>query len=272
MAQPQKRRRRRVRPGDVFEVKTRNGYGYVQYVGEHSFYGETIRVLRGLFPQPLDECELRELAQKEGYYAFSPVSYAERKGIVDYKTWIELPPWVSVPRRVRLDRFTYWLIKEDDVYLYSTKQLTEEERRLPIAALWTPLLLVDRIESSYDPYEYVTPRPFLGPQQEEGDLSGDKDSSGPTLAGESAEAEPEPRGLVKHYLYFPRKRQALRLMRELRNQGLAVDGPEDVDDDTWRVLVRHHAEELDTLELRDRLEELADRYGGEYDGWEIKMG
>jgi hypothetical protein len=73
-----------------------------------------------------------------------------------------------------------------------------------------------------------------------------------------------------HYLYFPRRADADAAAAELRKGSVEVEQRRGADGTNWLVLARQNALLSDTLlaAIRDSMEDLAERGGGEYDGWE----
>src|ERR1700753_568821 len=57
-----------VQVGQILEIETSRGLAYVQYVSRHTKYGDTIRVLPGLFKARPPE--FSELAREQGYFTF----------------------------------------------------------------------------------------------------------------------------------------------------------------------------------------------------------
>lgn len=76
--------------------------------------------------------------------------------------------------------------------------------------------------------------------------------------------------VVLHYLYFPHQRGAVAVVAELRNAGVATGERLGADGINWLVLARHEIvlSEEAIARIRQVMEDLAGRYGGEYDGWE----
>src|SRR5208283_2406283 len=87
---------RRVRVGDILELRTPRGFAYLQYVGRHA-YGDVIRVLKGFHQQrPADPAAL---AGGLGYYTFYPAKVAARRGFVEAAaTDVPLPTGAAVPQ------------------------------------------------------------------------------------------------------------------------------------------------------------------------------
>jgi len=74
---------------------------------------------------------------------------------------------------------------------------------------------------------------------------------------------------VEHFLYFPRRRWAQQAARQLRQLGYEVEVSESATEGSWLVLARCQMlpteEDIDTV--AEQLRELAEAFGGEYDGW-----
>ncbi len=74
---------------------------------------------------------------------------------------------------------------------------------------------------------------------------------------------------VEHFLYFPRRRWAQQAARQLRQLGYEVEVSEGATEGSWLVLARCQMlpteENIDTV--AEQLRELAEAFGGEYDGW-----
>jgi hypothetical protein len=79
--------------------------------------------------------------------------------------------------------------------------------------------------------------------------------------------------MVLHYLYFPRQEAAAATTAELRGDGFATEERRGADGINWLVLARHQIvpSEEAIARVRDVMEALARRFGGEYDGWEAEV-
>lgn len=90
------------------------------------------------------------------------------------------------------------------------------------------------------------------------------------LRGSSGLAGPH---VVLHYLYFPRQEAAASTAVELRSCGFATEERLGADGIHWLVLARHQIvpSEETIARTRHMMEELAQRRGGEYDGWEAEV-
>ena len=78
---------------------------------------------------------------------------------------------------------------------------------------------------------------------------------------------------MRHFLYFPRKRDAEKAGERLRNKGFRVEVRKGADGENWLALAMKDApgsgEEME--QLRDEMEAVARELGGDCDGWELAV-
>lgn len=148
--------RRRARIGDVFEIQTSIGLAYVQYTHHRDDWGALIRVLPGLFQQR--PAALGDLVSKrEAFVTFFPLQAAVSKGIVELvgtepipASSREFPLFRAAGFVDRQGRVLDWLLW-DGQREWKIGSLTEEQRVLPIRAVWNDTLLRERIEEGWTP-------------------------------------------------------------------------------------------------------------------------
>ena len=136
-------------------MKTERGFVYLQYVGRHETYGDTVRVLPGFFEgRPANPCRL---AETHAYFAFYPVALAARRGLVTQVASCGVPAGLQRPARLRRagmrepgGRVRTWVIETAGQGIVRTS-LTDEEKRLPIAAVWNHEFLIQRLTESWLP-------------------------------------------------------------------------------------------------------------------------
>jgi len=245
--------RKRARPGDILEVITPRGLAYVQYAGKHPKYGTAIRVLPGFFAvRPKDWAGL---VSQEGYFTFYPVGVAVAQGAVTIAAHEPVPPGRELPSRFRRagwrtpeGRVTTWLICDGTQETRRT-ELSEEERRLFIASIWNHEFLVERLVEEWRPVQEPAEPPVIEP---------------PSSSGEDTP------GRLAHSLYLPTREAGEEVAATLRERGFEVVSRLGADDVNWLVLATHLLEDPEALPtVRAELEQLAERYSGEYDGWEL---
>jgi len=141
---------KRPRPGDVFELRTPDGYAYVQYLGKHPKYGDALLVGPDLHQERAPV--VRE-AFAGGYVTFYPLTVAVTQELVE---WVGHFPPPVVPRRLRragkrsARRVETWVIEDDNGQAVTAK-LSQEDLRLPIAAIWNHEFLIQRLRERWHP-------------------------------------------------------------------------------------------------------------------------
>jgi len=143
--------RKRVKPGDVLELKAADRYAYLQFIGRHPEYGDAILVGPKLYASP--HTEVTGEAFLNGYVTFYPVTVAVARGLVEVVGHLTPP---SLPQRFRRPgamsgrRIDTWVI-EDNAGEVVRRKLSEAELQLPIASIWNHELLVQRITEGWTP-------------------------------------------------------------------------------------------------------------------------
>jgi hypothetical protein len=254
--------RKRARQGDIIEVKTSRGLAYAQYCAKHPKYGDAIRVLPGFFhARPKD---WRALLSQEGYFTFYPVGAAVSQGLVELVASLPVPAGHELPSTYRRagwrtpeGKVTAWLICDGAKEVLRT-ELTADEKRLFIAAIWNHEFLVERLVAEWRP-EQEPPVHITAQTQPASPRS-------PQTPGSDA-----PRR-VTHYLYFPTTETGERVAAMLRARGFEVESRHGADEKNWLVLVSHMTRPGEELQgARDTLEQLAEQHMGSYDGSQVAV-
>lgn len=145
----------RARIGQVLEIATERGLAYVQYVSRHGKYGDTIRILPGLFTtRPRD---FSRLVHGHAYFAFYPLRMAVAQNLITPVAIEPIPVGLERPQRLRRrgaiandGRVETWLVIDGDREELRS-ELSLDEKRLPIASIWNHALLVQRIAEEWAP-------------------------------------------------------------------------------------------------------------------------
>ena len=256
--------------GDIVEISTPAGLGYVQYTRDAGTNGELVRVLPGLYAnRPLDLATLAQ--QKELYFVFYFMNYALREGEAVVVSNQPVPEWAKTPPMMRhaaafdnFGRVIRWrivsaasrLTPQELILTPLLTELTQEQKKLSIREIWPHAAMVRELSRGWTP-----------------------DRAEQLQLQDIAEAEkrmpPEKRGSqpMKYYLYFPKKLSAEEAGEELRNRGFSVQVCKGTSEKGWLTLATKAppktGEKLD--KLRDEMETLAIQFGGEYDGWEATI-
>jgi regulator of ribonuclease activity B len=78
---------------------------------------------------------------------------------------------------------------------------------------------------------------------------------------------------VRHFLYFGTKRGAKKAAREIARSGYSSEVSPGASTEDWLLLATHTlTPSVEAIRsTREFLEGVADRFGGEYDGWEAQV-
>jgi hypothetical protein len=243
-------RQRKLDIGAVVEIPTPSGFGYVQYTHWNELMGAMVRVLPGLHHSRPSDLEAL-VNEPEVYVTFVPLREAISAGMFHLVGRADVPKRArrfplfraAGPRKAGTGEPSTWGLwdgkKETKV-----GSLSLEQEKLPERSTLMPPVLIARLEAGWRPGD---PHPNAVPIAE-----------GPMSADEP--------GLC-HYLYFPDEESARRAVSALSEAGMKAEAELSARGAEW--LVRASARKGQTFEeARARLEDLASKLRGEYDGWE----
>lgn len=252
-------KRKRARPGDILELNTPRGLAYVHYTAKDPEYGDAIRVLPGFFTtRPSDFTALA--TSPDAYFTFYPAALAVSQGLVEVVAHQPVPPEQGLPTvyrragaRSREGRVLAWLICEGTKETL-VRELSDEQRHLPIASIWNHEALVYSLTENWRPEQDIGI-----PPEPEG-----------TVASSASDAS-KPRH-VRHYLYFTTAKVGKAVAAQLVTRGFEVTSRKSADGKNWLVLVEHFVSDGEQFDsARDSLEHLTQEHSGQYDGYEIEV-
>jgi hypothetical protein len=145
----------RLRAGDLLEVQVGRGVAYIQYVGRHQEYGDVVFVFPGVYEHRPDNFDC--LSRQSGYLTFYPARKAHREKLIKPVASHTLPISAEVPQhlrragaRARNGQILTWIVERDGLEILQP-ELTEQDKLLPIAAIWNHEMLVMRIAEDWHP-------------------------------------------------------------------------------------------------------------------------
>ena len=147
--------------GDVFEIRTPHGLGYLQYVRNDPNHGELIRVLRPILAVRPVQFDILA-SEKERFITYFPLSAAHAKQIVKRVANEPIPdefrtqPIMRSPGKIDPERRvveSWWIIDRDREYLVTS--LTEEQKHLPIDGIINDTLLIELLMTDWRPSDYT---------------------------------------------------------------------------------------------------------------------
>lgn len=144
---------KKIRVGDLFEINTPKGKGYLHYIYKDSVTGEMIRVLQGLYPErPTDLSDIVRL--EERYIISFPLLAATKKGIV--KAIGHYPAsGFSKPQLMRTEhsirgKFLGWHLVDTESWQRQLVQvLSPEQRKLSPWGVWNDTLLIEKLVNDW---------------------------------------------------------------------------------------------------------------------------
>lgn len=164
---------RRVKHGDMVELKTSKGYFYAQYINDDpKFHGELVRILPGASLKPRD---LSELATIEDalWCCFWPVKRAVKAGEAKFignadipKRWRKMPTFKWGIQSLKTGKANEWLLwngKPSRLLpsdLDKAPPLNAEQRNYPILEIVPTDVIISRLENDWMPEHdcYDSPR------------------------------------------------------------------------------------------------------------------
>jgi hypothetical protein len=237
--------------GDILQLQTSRGHAYVQFVGKHRSYGDTIAVPPRIFEVPQRPTSV---LFEDSYLAFYPASAAIRESLASVVGNDE--PRHSVPIQTRRDawplgsRVDTWIIEDSAGDERRTKNLSPAELSLPIGSIWSHDFLLARMRTHWRPDRIdAWPPAELDPEA--------------TL--DRAESES---ATVRHFLVFDQLDAAIEAANDLRRRGWAVSLDTTSAEDQTIVITSGDTDSADVAILED----IAHARGGGYDGLEQVVG
>lgn len=263
---------RKPKIGDVAEIITPGGMGYVQYTQDGKGDGELVRVLPGLYDSRPDLETL--VMQRELYFIFYTLKYAMREKQAEIVCNLPVPEWARheplmrhASGRTSDGKITGWRIvpalspltidflKRTSVI----RELTQEQKRLSIHVLRPHPSMVKELARGW------TPERAEDLEDQDREVArARRASQHPTRATDEA---------MSHYLYFPVQTDAESAGEQLRARGYRVEVRKGADGENWLALAKGPQPKAkeETEKLRNDMESLATEHNGEYDGWEAAV-
>lgn len=146
---------KKLKAGDILELRHEGFFGYLQYVGKHREYGPVVKVKPRLFDRrPAADPQLFS----DGYIAFYPAELAVRTGRVEVVGHLPAPAVPATLRRAgaRVGRVVRTWVIEHEGGETVKETLTSEDLLLPIASLWNHEFLVERMRDAWQPSDAVS--------------------------------------------------------------------------------------------------------------------
>lgn len=144
---------KRLKVGDILEIKIGSQYGYILYLGKHESYGDCVLVKPGTTKRVSNSKDIDFGASS--YVTFYPAVRANTLGLATpIGTCTDVPQVPLVFRRgMSLDptrKSIPWIIEKGNKETLK-KSLSLKERKIPIVFIWTHEGMVKAIRESWNP-------------------------------------------------------------------------------------------------------------------------
>jgi hypothetical protein len=259
---------------DIVELRTPAGLAYIQYTFDRGTDGQLVRVLPGFYStRPSEFSSLAR--QRELYFVFYTLNYALRQGDANVIDNQPVPEWAKDPPPMRLRAFFGLIGKQIGWRIVNAadqltpqeltrrpviKALTPEQKKLSIYEIWPHGVMVKQLARAWTP-------------ERAEELSGEDAAESKTAHDNKSAAALASADGMRHFLYFSKRVDAERAGEQLRGHEFAVEVRRGADGETWLALATKASprteEEMD--DLRIEMEALAQKFGGQYDGWEASL-
>lgn len=152
---------RRPKIGDVFELRVKDGFAYIQYSHKHTIpprFGTLVRVLPGVFAErPQDVSAI--VNSREVFFQFIWLAHDVRAGNLTFLGNFELPVWCSDfplfrdgiinPKTGAVHQWWLW----DGSKEWMIKELTDAQRHLSLRRICDIEFLRDLIDTGWTPLD-----------------------------------------------------------------------------------------------------------------------
>lgn len=147
---------KRLRIGDVVEIRATYGFCYMQLSHKHPRWGTLVRALPGIFPtRPENLAEL--VSGEQQFLAFFPVQAALSQRLVDFVGSFPVPehaqafPLFRAPvHDLCTSKITGWWLWDGEKE-WPVGELRAEQKRLPLREGISCPVLIERIERGWTP-------------------------------------------------------------------------------------------------------------------------
>lgn len=140
----------RAKVGDVLEIQTSSGFIYLHFLGKHHEYGACVAVTSS---STAVSAPVSAAIFADAFVTFYPATVAVSRGLARV---VGNLPSAGIPKRWRRAgaregrKVATWIIEEEGTR-FLRRELTDEERRLPIVAIWNHEFLLERVRSGWRP-------------------------------------------------------------------------------------------------------------------------
>lgn len=143
----------KIQTGDIFSIKTKKGYGFIQYVESIETFGEYVRIL-----SPVKEeknISQSEINQMERWSIYFPLKIAHRRKIIDFIGKYELPSnYVAhentrIEHNIRGEHLGWRIVSRKTLAAEFKKKLDAKDLKLSPHGIFNDTLIIEYLESDW---------------------------------------------------------------------------------------------------------------------------
>jgi hypothetical protein len=144
-------RARPLKPGDIYEIETKDGFSYFQYTHKNQLMGPLIWVLEGKFREPKELPEVESLPHR--FCTFFPVQGVHKAGLIRWLGTAPIPesrqkfPLFRASTGQNHDWWWFW----DGEKEWRVGDITKQQMKLPVREICNFPALVQLIEKNWLP-------------------------------------------------------------------------------------------------------------------------
>jgi hypothetical protein len=144
----------RIKVGDIFEINTPKGKGYLHYIYKDRTKGDLVRILPGLYserPASVDKLA----GHQESFMVFFPLSASYKQKIVEQvghypADGFEKPRYMRTEHIVRGDFLGWHIIDTETWQRQLVETLTPEQKKLSPWGIWNDTLLIENLANDWN--------------------------------------------------------------------------------------------------------------------------
>jgi len=144
----------KIQVGDIFSIKTNNGYGFIQYVESSETFGEYVRILAPLKGEK--NITQAEINQMERWNIYFPLKIAHRRKIIEFIGEYKLPSnYVAhentrIEHNIRGEHLGWRIVNRKTLAAEFKEKLDAKDLKLSPHGTFNDTLIIEYLESNWE--------------------------------------------------------------------------------------------------------------------------